>query len=416
MYFESDSQTQTVFYTLAAVLTTTALILVMCNQSGTAALVSSISILSIVVMLTMEQSSGSGGAAVVAIPSSSRGSSEISASAAKAAAAAKALKEWRKKRKAQAEAANADAEEAEADADAEAEVEADAGAEVEAEAEAEVEAEAKAEVEAEAEAEAEAADAEDASAETPTAEEGGAPPVEPVVATTMAAAPRAKKPAAAAAAAAAAAQRGGSRALFSSAADVPGNDYVGMPKALPSGAPAYYMPVPPRMDHQCSSAKLVLPIVMEGELPYGPRAEDYGGDNLTSCGGNVATVPPLPPMPGLALPPGYKQQQQQQPNGESVWRVPEAAVDQCSREGSIAAVVSGLPECCQQTPMEVIRNQGLYGVKGNLSCDKLKRSTVADFGFIEPLGARNAFLAYNAYDQLHAKDQFMIPVNKEQPE
>jgi hypothetical protein len=58
----------------------------------------------------------------------------------------------------------------------------------------------------------------------------------------------------------------------------------------------------------------------------------------------------------------------------------------------------------------VIRNKGLYGIKGNVACDLLKRSAVADTGFIQPLGARDAFLAYNTYDQLHAKDQFMIPV------
>jgi hypothetical protein len=35
---------------------------------------------------------------------------------------------------------------------------------------------------------------------------------------------------------------------------------------------------------------------------------------------------------------------------------------------------------------------------------------VADTGFLQPLGARNAFLSYNAYDQIHAKDPYMIPV------
>jgi hypothetical protein len=159
------------------------------------------------------------------------------------------------------------------------------------------------------------------------------------------------------------------------------------------------------MAQECGSTKLVLPITMEGETPYGPRANDVDTDNIASCGGGVKTIPNLPPMPGLAQPPG-----------ESIWRLPEYPVEQSSREETIAAVVSGLPECCQQTPQQVIRNQGLYGVKGNLSCDLLKRSAVADRGFLEPLGARNAFLAYNAYDQLHSKDPWLIPVNKKQPE
>jgi hypothetical protein len=180
-------------------------------------------------------------------------------------------------------------------------------------------------------------------------------------------------------------------------APVTNNAYVGPRKR-------HHLP-PPRMSQECGSTKLVLPITMEGEEPYGPRANDIDTDNIASCGGGLKTVPNLPPMPGLAQPPG-----------ESIWRLPEYPVEQSSREETIAAVVSGLPECCQQTPQQVIRNQGLYGVKGNLSCDLLKRSAVADRGFLEPLGARNAFLAYNSYDQLHSKDPWLIPVNKNQPE
>jgi hypothetical protein len=182
-------------------------------------------------------------------------------------------------------------------------------------------------------------------------------------------------------------------------APVTNNAYVGPEKRHLKHLP------PPRMSQECGSTKLVLPITMEGEQPNGPRANDIDTDNIASCGGGVKTVPNLPPMPGLAQPPG-----------ESIWRLPEYPVEQSSREETIAAVVSGLPECCQQTPQQVIRNQGLYGVKGNLSCDLLKRSAVADRGFLEPLGARNAFLAYNSYDQLHSKDPWLIPVNKKQPE
>jgi hypothetical protein len=125
-----------------------------------------------------------------------------------------------------------------------------------------------------------------------------------------------------------------------------------------------------------------------------------GDQQYTSSGHKI--VPNLPPFPGVA-----------QYTGDSVWRLPEWPADQPSREECIAAVVSDLPSCSQQTPKEIIRNQGLYGIKGNVSCDLLKRSAVADTGFLQPLGARNAFLAYNSYDQLHAKDQFMIADNKQ---
>ena len=154
-------------------------------------------------------------------------------------------------------------------------------------------------------------------------------------------------------------------------------------------------------------AKVVLPVNMEGQCPK----VDNMNDNIASCGNGYKIMPNMPPMPGMAQLFGHGGV-----SGESVWRLPEYPVEQPSREETIAAVVSDLPTCHQQTPKEVIRNQGLYGIKGNLSCDLLKRSAVSDRGFLEPLGARNAFLSYNSYDQLHAKDQYMIPVNKKQPE
>lgn len=139
---------------------------------------------------------------------------------------------------------------------------------------------------------------------------------------------------------------------------------------------------------------IVLPVVMEGSAA--------SRDDAPQCGGGVQVLSNLPPFPGVvaaAL------------NGSNgVWRLPEWPADQPSREGTIAAVVSDLPECAEQTPRDIIRNKGLYGIKGNTSCDLLKRTAVADAGFIQPIGARNAFLAYDSYDQLHAKDQFLIPI------
>lgn len=141
---------------------------------------------------------------------------------------------------------------------------------------------------------------------------------------------------------------------------------------------------------------ILLPVVMEGS------AASRRSDDAPQCGGGVQVLSNLPPFPGVvaaAL------------NGSNgAWRLPEWPADQPSREGTIAAVVSDLPECAEQTPRDIIRNKGLYGIKGNTSCDLLKRSAVADAGFIQPLGARNAFLAYDSYDQLHAKDQFLIPI------
>lgn len=56
-----------------------------------------------------------------------------------------------------------------------------------------------------------------------------------------------------------------------------------------------------------------------------------------------------------------------------------------------------------------IRNHGLYGVRGNLNCSHMQRSSVADHGQLQPLNARNQMLKYLAFDQPHAKDPFLIP-------
>jgi hypothetical protein len=181
----------------------------------------------------------------------------------------------------------------------------------------------------------------------------------------------------------------------SAVAEVTNNAYVG-PTFSPRASKAK------DMDYT-----LMLPLQMEGQC----NKFDAMSGNVASCGTGFKIVPNMPPMPGMAQLHG-----QSGVPGEVVWRLPEYPVDQPSREETIAAVVSDLPTCSQQTPKDIIRNQGLYGIKGNLSCDLLKRSTVSDHGFLEPLAARNAFLAYNSYDQLHAKDQFLIPVNKKQPE
>lgn len=375
----TSSPVQSGLISTAALLSTTALVLVCCKQSGIAALLATISMLVVVALLVMQQERNASEANVAATALT------LCMQQAQAQQAQQAQTQTATAVKAQTQ---SQAVKAQAQAEAVAQAEAEAQAEAQARAQAQQEARARAQAEADADAQAQArlaAFTTPLGTDSPPLRGGGN-------------------------------GNGGVRLMKNSVADVPGNDYRGVETRAGTAAPAYYIPVPPRMEQKCASTKLVLPIIMEGERPYGPRANDVGRDNATSCGGNVQT---LPPLPGLALPPppSPSPTRMDEGNGESVWRLPEAAVDQCSREGSIAAVVSGLPDCCQQqTPMDAIRNQGLYGIKGNLSCDKLKRSAVADFGFVEPLGARNAYLAYDSYDQLHSKDQYLIAVNKPQPE
>lgn len=155
-------------------------------------------------------------------------------------------------------------------------------------------------------------------------------------------------------------------------AHVPNNVYLG-----------YYLPPPPpRWTPQESSATPLPPQEVPPALRPTPETHDK-----------------------------QRPRQQQQYPGQAVWTLPEYPVEMPSREDTIANVVSGLPECCQTTPMQTIRNNGLYGIRGNVSCDLLKRSAISDYGFVQPIGARDAWIAYNTYDQLHAKDQFLVPAS-----
>jgi hypothetical protein len=53
-----------------------------------------------------------------------------------------------------------------------------------------------------------------------------------------------------------------------------------------------------------------------------------------------------------------------------------------------------------------IRNEGLYGVHGDLNCIAMRRSAVADTGFVQPVNARQEFLRYLAYDMPNYKNQW----------
>jgi hypothetical protein len=67
-----------------------------------------------------------------------------------------------------------------------------------------------------------------------------------------------------------------------------------------------------------------------------------------------------------------------------------------------------IPACCPSTPTDDIRNNGLYGVKGDYNCDIMTRATVMDTGFVQPLGAREEWMKYLAYDMPNKRDQFMV--------
>ena len=74
--------------------------------------------------------------------------------------------------------------------------------------------------------------------------------------------------------------------------------------------------------------------------------------------------------------------------------------------------VPNLPSCGEHTPTELIRNNGLYGVKGDYNCDIMKRTAVMDAGFVQPLGAREEWIKYLGYDMPNKRDQFMIRKEK----
>jgi hypothetical protein len=53
-----------------------------------------------------------------------------------------------------------------------------------------------------------------------------------------------------------------------------------------------------------------------------------------------------------------------------------------------------------------IRNEGLYGIHGDLNCLNMRRSAVADTGFVMPINARQEFVRYLAYDMPNYRNQW----------
>jgi len=76
---------------------------------------------------------------------------------------------------------------------------------------------------------------------------------------------------------------------------------------------------------------------------------------------------------------------------------------------SIPTCNDPVPPPSNQEMKDYIRNHGLYGIHGNLSCKHLQRGTVADKGLLQPLNARNQWIKSLSVDQLHAKDPYLIP-------
>ena len=87
-----------------------------------------------------------------------------------------------------------------------------------------------------------------------------------------------------------------------------------------------------------------------------------------------------------------------------------------SRVADAQTPTNNLPACANPPPppsdremRDHIRNNGLYGIHGDLSCKLLQRGTVADTGMLQPLNARNQMLKFLSVEQLHAKDPHLIP-------
>ena len=53
-----------------------------------------------------------------------------------------------------------------------------------------------------------------------------------------------------------------------------------------------------------------------------------------------------------------------------------------------------------------IRNEGLYGIHGDLNCINMRRSATADTGFVQPVNARQEWLRYLAFDMPNYRNQW----------
>lgn len=83
----------------------------------------------------------------------------------------------------------------------------------------------------------------------------------------------------------------------------------------------------------------------------------------------------------------------------------DAALDVSPKPFPEYYYVKPLPDHDKQMKQK-IRNEGLYGVNGDLNCLHMRRSAVANTGFIQPIEGRQEFLRYLAYDMPNYRNQW----------
>jgi hypothetical protein len=91
-----------------------------------------------------------------------------------------------------------------------------------------------------------------------------------------------------------------------------------------------------------------------------------------------------------------------QPSGSTTL---DAALDVSPTTRPNYNFVKSLPDYDKEMKKR-IRNEGLYGIQGDINCQHLRRSAVADTGFVQPLEARQEHLRYLAYDMPNYRNQW----------
>jgi len=91
-----------------------------------------------------------------------------------------------------------------------------------------------------------------------------------------------------------------------------------------------------------------------------------------------------------------------EPSGSSTL---DAALDVSPAPRPDYNFVKPLPDYVKEMK-EKIRNEGLYGIHGDYNCQLMRRSAVANTGFIQPLEARQEWLRYLAYDMPNYRNQW----------